>query len=347
MTPLVSIIVPVYKAEDYLPKCIESCLAQDYPAIELLLIEDGSPDRCGAICDSYAAKDSRIRVIHKENGGVSHTRNTGIREARGEFIIFVDADDTANTDMVSSLLNRQSESDADLVIAGCTITRNHQAPTDNTPAEALLASREDICNHLAQAEHILFYRPPWSKLYRRSIICDNNLQFDTNLKINEDFKFVMAYLKHCKTVSFTNRALYNYNLMITEAKNQHYSFEDITLQWQLNLQQVEIYQDFFCSCDAYDSHMTSVNAYMVARIRSFLSAAVLARGDKKTILSLLRSISSHAEYDNLCKLQAAHMSDSINKLVLFCCKRRAWRTMYFLFQCKNAVYSKHVYKTIE
>jgi Glycosyltransferases involved in cell wall biogenesis len=91
--PLISVIVPVYKAEEFLPKCINSILSQTYTNFELLLIDDGSPDNSGKICDEHASKDSRVRVFHKQNGGVSSARNLGLREARGEWISWVDADD--------------------------------------------------------------------------------------------------------------------------------------------------------------------------------------------------------------------------------------------------------------
>ena len=91
--PILSIIVPVYKVEPYLEKCIKSIIGQDFEDFELILVDDGSPDRCGAVCDDYALKDNRIKVIHKENGGLSSARNTGIEAAKGSFLSFIDSDD--------------------------------------------------------------------------------------------------------------------------------------------------------------------------------------------------------------------------------------------------------------
>ncbi len=96
--PLISVIVPVYKVEDYLPRCVQSLLAQTYPNLEIYLVDDGSPDRCGILCDEFAAADSRIRVIHKENGGLSSARNAGIDVAQGEYLGFVDSDDWVEPD---------------------------------------------------------------------------------------------------------------------------------------------------------------------------------------------------------------------------------------------------------
>ncbi len=114
--PLISIIVPVYNTEKYLPKCIESILAQTYTDYELILVDDGSSDRCPGICDEYADKNSRIRVIHKENGGQSSARNSGLSIAKGKFVMFMDSDDYyAQDHALQKLVQQQSEQDADLV----------------------------------------------------------------------------------------------------------------------------------------------------------------------------------------------------------------------------------------
>jgi glycosyltransferase involved in cell wall biosynthesis len=115
-TPLVSVIVPVYKAEAYLHKCVDSLLAQTMTDFEVLLIDDGSPDRSGAICDEYAAKDSRIRVFHKENGGVASARQVGIENVRGEYTIHADPDDWVEPTMLEELYAKAKEDDADMVI---------------------------------------------------------------------------------------------------------------------------------------------------------------------------------------------------------------------------------------
>ena len=114
--PKVSIIVPVYKAEAYLHRCVDSILAQTFTDFELLLIDDGSPDRSGEICDEYAQKDSRIRVIHKENGGVSSARQRGLDEAVGEYTIHVDSDDWVEPNMLEELYKKAKQDDADIVI---------------------------------------------------------------------------------------------------------------------------------------------------------------------------------------------------------------------------------------
>ena len=114
--PLVSIIVPVYKAEKWLHRCVDSILAQTMEDFELLLIDDGSPDRSGEICDEYAAKDLRVRVFHKENGGVSSARQKGLENAIGEYVIHCDPDDWVDTDMLMELTQYAKKTQADMVI---------------------------------------------------------------------------------------------------------------------------------------------------------------------------------------------------------------------------------------
>ena len=113
--PLISVIVPVYKVEQYLDNCINSLLAQTYKNLEIILIDDGSPDNCPAICDEYAKKDSRIIVVHKQNEGVSVARNVGINIAKGNFIAFVDSDDSIEPNMYEKLIEKQQTEDFDLV----------------------------------------------------------------------------------------------------------------------------------------------------------------------------------------------------------------------------------------
>lgn len=116
MEPLISVIVPIYKVEKYLDKCINSIVDQTYNNLEIILVDDGSPDRCPAMCDDWAKKDSRIKVIHKENGGVSSARNTGIDTATGEFIAFVDGDDIIDKDMYAVLLDNALRENADITM---------------------------------------------------------------------------------------------------------------------------------------------------------------------------------------------------------------------------------------
>lgn len=134
--PLISVIVPVYKVEQYLNACVDSILAQTYTNLEIILVDDGSPDSCGAICDEYAEKDSHVRVIHKENGGASAARNDGMKYCTGDYLAFIDSDDTVAPDWIENLY--ASISDYDFVIAGLTYVKNGENNSVIPPSKELV-----------------------------------------------------------------------------------------------------------------------------------------------------------------------------------------------------------------
>ena len=199
---LVSVIVPVYKAEKWLHRCVDSILAQTMTDFELLLIDDGSPDKSGEICDEYAAKDSRVRVFHKKNGGVSSARNLGLDNAQGEWISFVDADDWVEVDYLAGLTENL---DADFITGGLRDTIGGICIADNK-----LYSYLDIKEFLNQYNRDSILRAACGKLVRRVIIDDNKLRFDTKIRYGEDTVFNKRYLLHCNQVRSIEFVNYNY-----------------------------------------------------------------------------------------------------------------------------------------
>ena len=187
-----SVIVPVYNIEKYLPRCINSILSQTYSDFELILVDDGSTDNSGLICDEYAEKDKRIRVYHKPNGGVSSARNMGIDHATGEFIVFIDSDDVAD----SCLLQNLAHSDCDLVSIGFddyspnnTVKKSFLEPSFSFS----LDSEENILQFVSFSGYVFV----WAKRYKRSIIVQNNIRFNENLEFSEDIIFNNAYILKC------------------------------------------------------------------------------------------------------------------------------------------------------
>ena len=141
MEPLISVVVPVYKVEQYLGRCVESLLSQTYKNTEIILVDDGSPDHCPKMCDEYAAKyPTIVKAIHKENGGLSSARNAGIDNARGEFIVFPDPDDWVEPDYVASFLEFRERYQADLVCLG------HYVDTDTTSVPAMPDGADSYCD---------------------------------------------------------------------------------------------------------------------------------------------------------------------------------------------------------
>jgi glycosyltransferase family 2 len=201
---MVSVIVPVYKAEFYLDKCIKSILGQTYDNIELLLINDGSPDRSGEICDRYAQTDERIKVFHKQNAGVSAARNTGLMNAHGKWIIFVDSDDWLEVDCIEKCLKLINEYHLDFLQFGLKrVDDNGRVLSADGKETAVLSAEEyirtgkiGIC--------------VGGGIFKADIIQAANLRFDTDLKLGEDQLFVYRYISKCKYCNRINNLFYNY-----------------------------------------------------------------------------------------------------------------------------------------
>lgn len=209
--PQISIIVPVYKAEKYIHRCIDSILAQTFTNFELLLIDDGSPDQSGAICDEYAAKDSRIRVFHKENGGVASARQAGLDAASGEYVIHADPDDWVEPNWLECLYDKAKGDCSDMVI--CDFTRHyvdHISYCNQCPTSANCA---DIAEDLI-CERI--WGSTWNKLIRRSCFKDYNISFVTTMSLWEDLYVTCALIQHNIKVSYLNKSLYNYDCCTNE-----------------------------------------------------------------------------------------------------------------------------------
>lgn len=197
-----SIIIPVYNTEVYLPNCIESILSQSFSDFEILLIDDGSKDSCGAICDEYAVKDNRIRVFHKDNGGVSSARNLGLDHASGEWIYFVDSDDELLPDGLLTLVNLVSE-DADIVMGGFIEEdeKGNRLGVDKRCILSLSKKQSIISLYGGNGSFYHYCGYLWMRLLRRTVIQKFNLCFDTAISIKEDTLFLMQYI--CKSNGIT------------------------------------------------------------------------------------------------------------------------------------------------
>ncbi len=211
----ISIIVPIYKVERYLKRCVDSILNQTFTDFELILVDDGSPDNCGRICDEYAEKDNRIYVIHKENGGLSDARNAGLDYATGQYIIFVDSDDFVEPDLLEKAYNTIIKG-YDIVSFGLNIIdedENVSALTHSDAGKEFKFEKQD--DYLAFILRIFMnWRvgwEAWSRIYRRDIIEKYGLRFEDNSRIfAEDMYFNLCYIVHTKTMYAMKDCLYNY-----------------------------------------------------------------------------------------------------------------------------------------
>lgn len=204
LQPKISVIVPVYKAEAYLHRCVDSLLAQTFTDFEVLLIDDGSPDNSGEICDRYAQKDPRVRVFHKENGGVSSARQCGIDNAYGEYTIHADPDDWVEPTMLEELYIKVKMDDIDMLI--CDYYEDY---TDKSIYIKQKPSSLDSDTVLKELFNKL-YGSCWNKLIRRSCYEQYNVSFPLDFTCNEDQYVCVSLLKHPITVAYLPKAFYHY-----------------------------------------------------------------------------------------------------------------------------------------
>lgn len=214
--PKISVIVPVYNTEKYLHRCIDSILAQTFTDFELLLIDDGSKDNSGAICDEYAAKDQRVRVFHKKNGGVSSARNLGLDNAQGEWITFVDSDDWLQRNYLNSLYKVDEITD----ISSCYYKAFGWEKWIPQPLTDVTYKYEDIKDGIKQ--NIMNFNVIWCKLFKAEIIRTNNIRFIPQISYGEDTIFMYQFLVHIKSMRTCPDVIYNYDCSRTETLSRNY-----------------------------------------------------------------------------------------------------------------------------
>ena len=210
MNPSVSIIVPVYNAEACLRRCVESVLNQEYADFELLLADDGSRDSSGRICDEYAVADSRVRVFHKENSGVSDSRNLCLDQARGRYLQFLDADDWITANATKLLVQAMEEHLCDLVISDFYRVVGERVSPKGDIDEAQVLSREEYASHMMENPANYYYGVLWNKLYRREIVERHHLRMDPAISWCEDFMFNLEYIRRAKTFFALQVPVYYY-----------------------------------------------------------------------------------------------------------------------------------------
>lgn len=204
--PVISIIVPVYKVEAYLKACVDSLLCQTFSDIEILLVDDGSPDHCGSICDEYAEKDARVRVIHQKNGGLSRARNAGIERAQGEYLCFVDSDDYVAPEYCESLYALLRDNDCDLSVCGVCRFEDGTTPSwDSEDGQSIRVDRVDFLRMQLEKKSEFGV---WNKLYRRELF--SRIRFAEG-RIHEDVIWSGDLARNLRgSVVCTSKALYYY-----------------------------------------------------------------------------------------------------------------------------------------
>lgn len=208
--PLVSMIVPVYNAEKTVDRCVSSILNQTYKDFELILLDDGSTDASGAVCDACAEKDARIRVVHKENSGVSDTRNQGIAMAEGEYLQFLDSDDWITPEATSLFVRAATEYQCDMVIADFYRVIGERVSQKGDIEEEGMMDRAAYAVNMMQKPADFYYGVLWNKFYKRSIIERYQLKMDSAVSWCEDFMFNLEYVRHVNSIYALKVPVYYY-----------------------------------------------------------------------------------------------------------------------------------------
>lgn len=207
MKSKVSIIVPIYKVEKYLEKCVDSLTNQTYKNIEIILVDDGSPDNCPLLCDDFSKLDDRIVVVHKKNGGLSSARNAGLDVCTGDYIMFIDSDDYIANNMVESLLDFNKSINADLVICDYYLVYDSKLKSQNHFKRKKVVTENSKFEMLYQSKYAIPTLVAWNKLYRRELF--NNLRYDEG-KLHEDEFIICKILKNAKKIAYLPEKLYYY-----------------------------------------------------------------------------------------------------------------------------------------
>ena len=264
MHPRISIIIPVYKVEKYLARCLDSVCAQSLSDIEIIVIDDGSPDKCGSICDEYAKKDTRVKVIHKDNEGVSAARNTGLHIAQGDFVGFVDSDDYISPFMFEELYNKAIQTNAD--ISMCHFIRVSE--------ESSVSFWEESCNYeyqeLTRKQAVVTISdysrplqiPIWNKLFNRELI--EGVYFDTKKRMAEDCEFSFRALVRCERVVYLPYPFYGY-FDQREGAATHHGSQDMNWYFESARNITEIMDNAGSACPEIKditAAMKCVNGYM-------------------------------------------------------------------------------------
>ena len=255
MNELISVIIPVYNVEKYLPKCIESVLNQSYSNLEILLIDDGSPDACGKLCDDYAAKDPRIKVFHKPNGGLSDARNYGMRHATGEYINFIDSDDWVDEHYIETLYRLLTDNNADLsAITLCSVNENgDEIGRKRSGTQTVF----DDCTAIES----MFYQDglPWcaqAKLYKKELF--DGIEFPVNV-LMEDKATTYKIFAKCQKIVFAELPHYKY--LVRQGSIMRSSFSEkrlrsFAVQEELNVFIENRYPQFRSITHAYTAKVS-------------------------------------------------------------------------------------------
>ncbi len=321
---MISVIIPVYNVKPYLDDCIQSVIRQDYTDFECILVDDGSTDGSSEICDQWAQKDNRIRVIHQPNGGVSAARNRGLDSAKGEYIAFIDSDDWVDADYLSAMADSLKGKEVDLVVSG--LSREFVDGSSIRYVPQYSSTFDLDSNHaedfvMLNEQSVLY--GPYIKLYKNDIIRHHQILFDPQVTYGEDLLFNYLYLEYVRTIACINEIHYHYRTLgsgTLSGKLRPEQFDTDYRQWK-------VLQSFYQRHNLWSS---SAQIYLYKRLWGILYDGIfLYPYIKNASILYLKKILSIPEIDALKLYQKNyHCSKWIKKAILY----RCYFLFYFIFK---------------
>lgn len=328
---VVSIIVPVYNSEKFLERCLQSLMKQSFLQFEVLLLDDGSTDNSLSICKEYAEADKRIRVFHTENQGVSATRNMGLKYAQGKYIRFVDADDYIPQESLEKLVKTIINADADLVI-GRYMTNERWLYTGDVPEGQ--QSIEFMLNHLLDYLPSFFYGVLWNKLYKTTVIRENQIDFMRDINWSEDMLFNMEYLMQCNTIYYIEDEVYYYERRkgtLSHSCNQYTIEKGIdmeALRFHVTLRLIQR------KCNT-ERMLTKAYDFFFNRVHRSLNSIVAEKisfHEKRTYFAL---ILNHKAVREAVLNYTGSSEFLINRILVAMLRKEYGGTLFVFYLCKN------------
>lgn len=330
---LISVIMPVHNSEKRLELSINSILNQTYKNIELLLVNDGSIDASPMICDKYSKFDSRVKVIHQKNAGVSTARNRGIKESKGQFITFVDSDDIIDSNTFEEVMKQQLDESLDIIIFGM---RFDYYKEDKLVKSKVLSMEKNMCFYIQNIKDLFFnlyeknyLTPVWNKIIKASIIKENNIEFEKEMSILEDFKFVLDVLENSQKVCILSYPYYKYYHDILSSSLKRRPNIDYTKNFQILDKKIRAFSEkllFDKDVDLKKINGLMIRYYLIAIEKLFSSSLKIK--DKYTEMKriiYLKEFQYALDKKNIMGLRLKL------RFICFLLKSRNYRIVFLLF----------------
>ncbi len=307
---MVSVIIPIYNREDTLPRCVDSLLAQTYPETEIVLVDDGSTDRSPQMCDDYARAHDNIRAVHRENGGISAARNTGMQNMTGEYYTFVDADDYVDAQLIEKLVTAMERDGSDLVMCGHVIIKDGRRE-NRAPQAMTLSSQEEIVAFIASHYQDKYIPLTCTKLYKKSL---TTVDFDKAASPGEDYNFNIVYFSQANKITMIPDALYYFYCISTGGSLTHVYKEGYYEGMRI------LYQTSASYLRNYDLSLVAYRFYKSAI--AFLVKQIMMGYDRAKLMEYLKKICGDAVFQTA--VSQVRVGSPAEKVLLAALKRKQY-----------------------